>query len=190
MRNEIRRLIALPALRLRFAFYGLTWGPRWRIFGMPIIQRARGSRIELGAGLVLRSWQRTNPLLPNHPVVLSTRTAEARIRIGEDCGLTGTTIAATQCIEIGNRVLIGANSTIVDSDFHPLTPEGRHADMSNGSHRPVFIQDDVFIGMNCLILKGVTIGAGSVVGAGSIVSRDVPPRTLVAGNPAQVVRTF
>ena len=53
---------------------------------------------------------------------------------------------------------------------------------------PVTIEDDVFIGMNALVLKGVTIGAGSVVAAGCVVARDVPPRSVVVGNPARVVR--
>jgi galactoside O-acetyltransferase len=57
-----------------------------------------------------------------------------------------------------------------------------------GKHAPVIIEDDVFVGMHSLILKGVTIGRGSVVGAGSVVSRDVPPGVIVAGNPAQVIR--
>ena len=79
------------------------------------------------------------------------------------------------------------NEPTVDTDFHPLTPEGRAEDINAGSSRPITIEDDVFIGMNSLILKGVTLSEGCVVGAGSVVSRDVPPRTIVAGNPAQVV---
>ncbi len=188
LRTELRRLAALPWIRAGFAWHGIAWGDGWRILGMPVIQRQRGSRIALGAGLVLRSWPRTNPLMPHHPVVLATRNAGAVIQIGDDCGLTGTTLVAADRIEIGHRVLIGANTTIVDTDFHPLTPEGRRADINAGRHRPVVIHDDAFIGMNCLILKGVTIGARSVVGAGSVVSRDVPPGCIVAGNPAVVVR--
>ncbi|MCA9996320.1 MAG: acyltransferase [Anaerolineales bacterium] len=138
----------------------------------------------------MRSGYATNPLAPNHPVVLSTRTPNARIQIGKDCGFTGATLVAAESIVIGDRVLVGANSTIVDTDFHPLHPHERMLDILNGQHKPIFIEDDVFIGMNCLILKGVRIGRGSVVGAGSVVVSDVPAGVIVAGNPAKIVRTL
>lgn len=185
--NEIHRLLALPYIRLAFALHGVAWGQGWRIFGMPIIQRHRGSEIELGDRLHLRSWRTTNPLAPNHAIVLATRSTNAIIRVGNDCGLTGVTLVATERIEIGDRVLLGANTTIVDTDFHPLDPQERQRDINNGKHRPVVIEDDVFVGMNTVILKGVRIGRGSVVGAGSVISRDVPPGVIVAGNPAQIV---
>ncbi len=189
VQNELRRLLALPLIRLHFRLHGIAWGQRWRIFGMPIIQRHRRSSITLGDGLELRSWPQSNPLAPVHPVVLATRNAGALIRIGVDCGLTGTTIVAAERVIIGDRVLLGANTTVVDTDFHPLTPQERQRDMLNGRHAPVLIEDDVFVGMHSLILKGVTIGRGSVIGAGSVVTRDVPPGVIVAGNPARVVRS-
>ena len=101
---------------------------------------------------------------------------------------------------IGHRVQVGANSTLVDTDFQPLTPAGRAQDFLAGAHAsrprgsrlstsaPLVIEDDVFIGMQSLIRKGVTIGRGSVVGAGSVVTRDVPAGVVVAGNPAVVVK--
>lgn len=188
MQNELRRRIAIPYLKVIFAMHGIGWGRQWRVLGKPIIQRHRKSTIKLGDGLVLRSWAESNPLVPIHPVVFSTRTERAVIQVGKECGFTGTTLVAADRIEIGDRVQVGANTTIVDTDFHPLTPEGRKEDMANGKNRPVVIKDDVFIGMNCLILKGVEIGEGSVIGAGSVVSRDVPPRTMVGGNPARIIR--
>lgn len=186
--NELRRLLALPYIRLMFAVHGVAWGRRWRILGMPIIQRHRRSTITLGDGVTLRSWRFSNPLAPNHSVVLATRTAQARIQIGDDCGFTGGAIVAAERIQIGCRVLVGANCTITDTDFHPLEAAARQQDILAGAHRPVVIEDDVFIGMNCLILKGVTLGRGSVVGAGSVVTKDVPAGVIVAGNPARVIR--
>ena len=56
--------------------------------------------------------------------------------------------------------------------------------------KPIKICDDAWIGMNCIILKGVTIGEGAIVGAGSVVTKDVPAWTVVAGNPAKVVKTL
>jgi len=165
----------------------MSWGRGWKIFGRPILQRHRGSRIAMGDGLTLRSWPRSNPLAPTAPVVLSTRRADAVIEVGEDCGFTGTTLVAADRITIGDRVLVGGNASIVDFDFHPLTPEGRAEAINAGAAAPIVIEDDVFAGMEALILKGVTIGQGAVVGAGAIVTQDVPPRTVVAGNPAEVV---
>jgi acetyltransferase-like isoleucine patch superfamily enzyme len=186
--NELRRLAALPYMRLMFGLHGLAWGRGWRILGMPIIQRFRGSRIVLGDGLELRSWRSTNPLAPSHAVVLATRSAGALIELGRDVAMTGATLVAAERITIGDRVLIGANATIVDTDFHPLDPVARRRDILAGARAAVVIEDDVFVGMHSLILKGVRLGAGSVIGAGSVVTRDVPAGALVAGNPARIVR--
>ena len=185
--NEMRRLLAYPYIRCAFAYHGISWGKRWRILGMPIVQRHRSSEIILGNGLSIRSWPRTNPLVPHHPVVFATRKPGAVIRVGDNCGFSGTTFVADERIELGNRVQIGSNASLVDTDFHPLTPEERARDFNAGAAAPIEVNDKVFIGMDSLILKGVTIGQGSVVGAGSVVSQDVPPRTVVAGNPAEVV---
>ena len=188
--NELRRLLALPYIRLMFAVHGVVWGCRWRILGMPMIQRHRRSRITIGAGMIMRSWQSSNPLAPNHRVVLATRAAGAELAIGENCGLTGTTIVSAERVVLGNNVQVGANCTIVDTDFHPLTSAARAQDFLAGAHRPVFIEDDVFIGMHSLILKGVTIGKRSVVGAGSVVTQNVPADVVVAGNPAQIIKSI
>jgi acetyltransferase-like isoleucine patch superfamily enzyme len=190
IRNELRRWLAYPYIRCAFAYHGVEWGTGWRILGMPIIQRHRSSEIQLGDRLYLRSWPRSNPLVPHHPVVFATRRAGARIDVGDGCGFSGATLVAAEQITIGDRVQIGSNASVVDTDFHPLDPEKRLRDFNAGKTAPITIGDDVFVGMDSLILKGVTVGDGSVVGAGSVVSRDVPPGTVVAGNPAQVVRAL
>jgi acetyltransferase-like isoleucine patch superfamily enzyme len=76
----------------------------------------------------------------------------------------------------------------MDTDFHPLDPERRRNDPLDGATRPVVIEDDVFIGMNSLILKGVRLGKGCVIGAGSVVTHDVPAGAVAAGNPARIIR--
>ena len=188
--NAIKYLIAYPFIRIGFAIHGISWGKNWRIFGMPIIQRHRKSIILLGDGLSMRSWRNSNPLVPSSPVSLSTRKTGAIIKIGSNCGMTGSKIIAAESIEIGNRVMIGANSAIVDTDFHPLDPLERQRDVLNGKHRPVVIENDVFIGMDSIILKGVTIGEGSVIGAGSVVTKDVPSGVIVAGNPVKILKAL
>jgi acetyltransferase-like isoleucine patch superfamily enzyme len=187
-RNELRRLLAEPWIRLAMAAHGVPWGRGWRIFGEPRLELHRGSRLVLGDGLELRSWPTSNPLTPNHPVVFATRTPHAVIRVGANCGFTGATLVAAERIEIGDRVLVGANATIMDTDFHPLDARRRREDVNAGRAAPIVIEDDVFIGLNAVILQGVRLGAGCVVGAGSVVSADVPSGATVAGNPARVVR--
>jgi len=122
-------------------------------------------------------------------------------RIGDFTLLNGALIMAEDRIDIGSHCLISWNVGIADSDFHPLEPAQRVIDaqalapfFKNRPARPklatapVKISDNVWIGMNAVILKGVTIGENSVVAAGAVVTKSVPPNVVVAGNPAQVVR--
>jgi acetyltransferase-like isoleucine patch superfamily enzyme len=175
-------------VRLIFAWSGIRWGAGWRLYGVPVIQKHRRSRMCFGPGLQLRSSVRSNPLGPNRPVVLATWQEGSYLEVGANFAMTGGTLCAAGRIVIGDNVVVGANTTIVDTDFHPLDFDRRRSNPSEGRSAAVVIEDDVFIGMNCLVLKGVTIGRGSVIGAGSVVSRDVPPGVLVAGNPARAVR--
>lgn len=128
---------------------------------------------------------------------------EGQIEIGDWCYIgEGTNIWAGESIRIGNRVLISHNVNIFDSDTHPIDDcKARHEQfvniVTNGrhwhekiAHAPVKIGDDALICAHAIILKGVNIGEGAVVGAGAVVTRDVPPFTLVAGNPAKIVRTL
>ncbi|HMA54302.1 MAG TPA: acyltransferase [Acidobacteriota bacterium] len=138
----------------------------------------------------LRSSIRSNPLSPNHPVVLSTRRPGARITIGEDFAMTGGTICADTLIEIGDRVSIGANSIVIDTDFHPPSPDSRDAAPNVGETAPTIIEDDVLIGANCTILKGVRLGRGCVIASGSVVGHAVPSFALAGGVPATVITRY
>lgn len=157
------------------------------VYGIPIIQQHRKSQMLFGNGLQLRSTPRSNPLGANHPVILCTWQSGAVLQIGENFAMTGGSIIAAERVVIGNNVNVGANTTIMDTDFHPLDIQARRLDSQPARTAPVIIEDDVFIGMNCLVLKGVRLGRGSVVGAGSVVTKDVPPSTMVAGNPARLI---
>ncbi len=186
--NELRRLALLPSARLYFALHGVRWRQGWRIYGLPLIQRQAGSQISAGDHLQIRSWLGSNPLGPNHRVILATRSPHARLTLGDRVGLTGTTLVAEGAIDIGHRVRFGANTTVVDTDFHPLDLKERLVQPTSGETAPVVVEDDAFIGMSVLILKGSHIGRGAVIGAGSVVSGTIPPYVVAAGNPARVVR--
>ena len=157
--------------------------------GLPSIKLVKNSQLILGARLNFSSDSKHTDLGVSRPVILRTLLSDAIISVGDDTGLSGTTICAAQSISIGKRCLIGADVLIVDTDFHPLAMEGRrHRGPSVANSRPVEIEDDVFIGARSMILKGVKIGTGSVVGAGSVVTSEVPAGVVVAGNPAKVIR--
>ena len=186
--NELWRWLAYPGVRLLFAVNGITWGRGWRFHGVPIVQKHGNSQMRFGPGLGLRSSGRSNPLSPNHPVVLATWQEGAHLEIGANFAMTGGTVCAAERVIIGNNVAVGANTIITDTDFHAVDPKQRRSEPFGGGTAAVVIEDDVFIGMNCLVLKGVTIGRGSVIGAGSVVTTSIPPQAIAAGNPARVLR--
>lgn len=187
MGNEINRLLIYPLARLRFMAYGIPWGRGWRLYGLPLVLKHRGSVMRFGDGFSLRSRLASNPLGPAHACILCTWQAGAVLEIGDHFGMTGGTICAAESVSIGRHVIVGANSTVIDTDFHPLDAELRRVRPQDAQTAAVVIEDDVFIGMDCLILKGVRLGRGCVVGAGSVVTKDVPAGAIAAGNPARVI---
>lgn len=113
----------------------------------------------------------------------------AYLEIGDYSGLSGISIFCSKKIILGKYVNAGGNVSIWDTDFHPLDFEARRIhDNSKIASAPIHIEDDVFIGANSIILKGVTIGARSIIGAGSIVTRSIPSDQIWAGNPARFIK--
>jgi acetyltransferase-like isoleucine patch superfamily enzyme len=121
------------------------------------------------------------------------------LEVGDDCTLVGAIFMCAGHIRLGNRVTVSYQVTIADSDFHPLDPHARRRDaIANAPggdrsqrpplmSRPVHIDDDAWIGIGAMILKGVHIGRGARVEAGAVVTHDVPEGATVAGNPARIV---
>jgi acetyltransferase-like isoleucine patch superfamily enzyme len=165
--------------------------PNIVLHGLPIITLKENSRLEIGSNVVLCSDSRFTALGVNHPVILRTLRDNAVIKIGDDTGISGATICASQSVSIGKECLIGANVIIADTDFHPIDKVNRrHSDdVTRISTAPVKIGDNVFIGVNSVILKGVAIGDNSVIGAGSVVITNIPENVIAAGNPAKVIGT-
>ena len=119
-----------------------------------------------------------------------------KIVIGKICFIgKNSSIRAAQMVEIGDYVLIAHNTTILDNNSHPINPIQRRAgsgseefDVKQLNPKSIKICNDAWIGCNSVILKGVTIGEAAIVGAGSVVTHDVEPWTIVAGNPAKVIK--
>lgn len=168
---------------------GITAGHGMILYGMPYISRAPGSTLTLGSHVALCSNWRANPVGITHPVILRTLRPDATLTIGDHTGISGGAICAANSIRIGSHCLLGANVTITDTDFHTVMPEGRRYNTTPAdiSSLPIVLEDNIWIGMNVTILKGVTIGRNTVVGAGSIVSRSLPANVIACGIPARVV---
>jgi acetyltransferase-like isoleucine patch superfamily enzyme len=123
-----------------------------------------------------------------------------KIQIGAQCFVgEGTRIWSANSISIGDRVLISHGVNIHDTNSHSLSANlrnqhlltmwanGHPAELPDVPDSPVVVEDDVWIGFNATILKGVRIGKGAIVGAGALVTKDVLPFTVVVGNPARCV---
>lgn len=147
-----------------------------------------GSRLQIGSEVGM-----FGELVTEHP--------DANIVIGSRTFIGGSRIISAHRIEIGDDVMISWGCNIYDHNSHAVSWEGRKRDVcdwyyerpkdwSNVARAPILIGDKVWIGMCCIILKGVTIGEGAIVAAGSVVTKDVPPFTVVAGNPAKIIRSL
>lgn len=128
------------------------------------------------------------------------------ITIGNNTFIGSSTFISSEKITVGNDVLISWGCTFMDTDAHSTLWEerkndvrdwkkgfdaneiGKFKDWSHVKSRPIIVKDKSWIGFNCIILKGVTIGKGAVVASGSVVTKDVEPFTVVAGNPAKFVK--
>lgn len=186
--KHIRNKYILPGI---VANRGVQLGRNISFAGLPIVSIAPGSVIKIGNDAVLCSKSEQTALGVNHPIILRTLQAGARLEIGTGVHMSGTTICAAKSVTIGDNVWIGANVTIVDTDFHSLAPDMRasESDHNFATCTDVVIGPDVFVGMGSYILKGVSIGEGCVIGAGSIVVSNIPPFAIAAGNPARILST-
>lgn len=184
---EWRARLTTLCMRLRCRALGVRLGSGCRFYGAASLVRHPGTAISIAGGCRFRSAWWSNRVGVNRPCMISTLRNNAVVAIGQNCGFSGTVIAAATEVRIGNNVICGANATIMDTDWHAIRPDDRGQGVKIA---PVRIEDDVWIGMNVIVAKGVTIGRGSVIGAGSVVTRSIPPGVIAAGVPARVVRTI
>lgn len=156
-------------------------GPKTTSIGHTFIYKKPGSAITIGNNCRFNSHTVSNMIGINHRCMISTHKNEANIKIGSNCGFSGTVIAAFVSIEIGDNVKCGANTLITDSDWHLDDPR-------SGIPSPIIIGENVWLGINSVILKGVHVGANTVIGANSVVTKSLPANVIAAGNPCRVVK--
>jgi maltose O-acetyltransferase len=159
-------------------------GKNYKIL-QPVLFNGRG-KIEIGSGVVFGYFH--SPQFYNGYHHVEARTLDSEIIIGDNVFInnSSTIIADKASILIHKNVLIGQNFTAISSDFHPIYRYNRKSQEYGG--KDIIIKDNVFIGANVTILKGVIIGENSVIGASSIVNIDIPANTIAIGNPIRVIK--
>ncbi len=178
-----RAKVLLRALGCRYGRHLCVDGNLW------IWVEKRGA-IQLGDGVRINARRASNWVGMTTPAIFECR-GNGCITIGNHSGLSGAVLSSRSGITLGAHVNVGGNVRIYDHDYHSLNHEerrSRETDQANIKSRPIIIGNDVFIGVNSIILKGVIIGDRAVIGAGSVVRCDVPSDGLWAGNPAVKIR--
>lgn len=167
----------------------VSYGKNLNLYGIPVIFRKGRSKLKIGSNCTVKSSFLSNLIGLSQRTIIVTRSNEAQILIGNEVGMSGVTIYARKSIIIGDNVLIGGNTKILDNDFHPLEVEARNKDIKEKiKAKEIIIENNCFIGCNSIILKGSKIGEGSVVGAGSVVCGEFPANSIIAGNPAKLIK--
>ncbi len=186
--SRVSTLFHTAVTKFKLKALGCPVGKGFKIDGKLWIWAQKKGCIRLGDNVKINSRFGSNLVGLINPAVFQCLDG-GTITIGNNSGLSSPVLSSRSSITIGERTLIGGNVRIFDHDFHSLDLQYRYS--AKGDHvktRPVTIGDDVFIGTNALILKGVTIGDRAVIGAGSVVSKNVPADEIWAGNPARFVK--
>lgn len=173
--------------KLKFFFHDIKLGDNCKFYGIPLLFKDKNASIKIGDRLVIRTSARSNSAGIRQKSFISAYN-DSKIIIGDDCGFSGVVISAANEIVIGNRVMFGVNCIIIDNDRHDINYKHRSLGKDVILSAPIFINDDVWLGMNVTVLKGVNIGKGVVIGANSTVTSDIPDFTLAAGCPARVIK--
>lgn len=111
----------------------------------------------------------------------------AHISIGDNSGI-GANCVLADYVSIGKNVMMGPNCYFVTSNHAFSNVKIPMMQQGFSERKPIYIEDDVWIGYGCIFLPGVRVGKGAIVGAGAVVTKDVTPFSIVGGNPAKVIR--
>lgn len=167
-------------MRLSFMVRKVKFGHKCIFHGRMIVSRYPESIIEIGNNCTFVSHSYINSRGINHKCILQTGEKGASIYIGNKCGFSGVSIVSDLSVVIGNNVLVGANSSIGDREDH--------RERYNAAPKKIVIDDNVWIGMNCIVMKGVHIGSNSIIAAGSVVTKDIPANCIAGGVPCRVIK--
>jgi len=171
----------------KMKFLDVKLGTKNRFIGIPFIKVDDTAVLTIGNKNRFRSLTCSNEIGLNHRCMLTVVSARkgtpAKLTIGNGCGFSGTTIWCFDEITIGDNVRVGANSMIIDGDAH-------FDDTRTSPPSPIFIEDNFFVGANCVIKKGVRIGKNSVIGMNSVVTKDIPANSVAVGIPAKVIKAI
>ena len=180
--------ISTPIPKLMMKLQKIPYGKKCSFYGIPVILRTKDSSIELGDRVMCVSSFFANLMGLYQRSILLAR-AGGKIILEDDVRMSAVTIYSRVSVKVGKHTNIGGNTKIFDHDFHPIDPQERLEHPNSGMKcKPVEIGENVFIGCNCIILKGSKIGNNCVVGAGSVVSGQFEDNCVIAGNPAKVIK--
>jgi len=189
---RIKAAFLWPTLKAKILLRLLEcpYGRNLQVCGKVYFRPNGKESIIMGDDLTITARFLTNSVGISNPAILECL-GDGQIRIGHCSGITSAILSSRKLIRIGAHVKIGANVRIFDHDFHSVDYRYRRKGGGDADHvqsAVVLIEDDVFIGTNSIILKGVHIGARSIVAAGSVVTlKRIPADSLVAGNPAKII---
>ena len=184
--NKCNILLWKYPIRLMCFIKGVRIGRKVNFNGFPVIRRYENSKIIIGDNCTFNSARNSVRVGLHDRCTLVTLLKGSEIVFGNNSGGSGIMVLAATKIIVGNNVLIGSHTMIIDNDFHHSDPSKRHED-KNIPARPIIIEDNVFIGTNCMILKGITIGKNSVIGANSVVITSIPENSIAIGNPCKII---
>jgi acetyltransferase-like isoleucine patch superfamily enzyme len=189
MKKTIKFVISIPNKIYNFfvlKYRHVKWGEHLEINGRIFCVSNSKDGIVLGNHVSINSSHSSNPIGGDSKTTLFAK-GDGKIRIGDNCGISNSTIFAVDSVTIGDNVFLGGGTKIYDNDFHWLDLERRMKE-DGGVSKPVVIEDGVFVGAQTIVLKGVTIGKEAVVGAGSVVTKSIPAGEIWGGNPAKFIR--
>ena len=191
----LKQVFYLHWNRLYFRLLGIEFGNNLQVNNKLYIRGCGGMKI--GDDFRFSSGDSINPISRNIRGAFHFGTRNAKIVIGNNVGMSSTCLWSNERIEIGDNVCIGADCLVMDNDAHPHEYIKRRRGYCKREEilftdivptAPVVIDDDVWIGARCIILKGVHIGARSIIAAGSVVSKSIPADCIAGGNPCKVIK--
>ena len=185
--------------KMYFGFRGIHFGDSMQVFNT-LDSQERNAAVHYRYGkmdyIPEAYGDCINPLSSNLIGVICTGKSSTTITIGDYVGISSSRFIIETGLQIGDYVKIGANCLIIDTDSHEIDYKARCGQPAANPDditaivqtSPITIEDHAWIGANCIVLKGVTIGARTVIGAGSVVTKSIPADCIAAGNPCKVIR--